>query len=98
LISRLYYLQVIEADKYRLQAEENRINVRLLPPPRGLILDRFGVPLAANFPNYRAILVAEKAKDLKQTLADFARLVPLSERERAKVMRELKRNRDFTPI
>ena len=98
LISRLYYLQVIEADKYRLQAEENRINVRLLPPPRGLILDRFGVPLAANFPNYRAILVAEKAKDLAQTLADFARLVPLSERERTKVMRELKRNRDFTPI
>lgn len=98
LASRLYYLQVVEADKYALLAEENRINVRLLPPPRGLILDRFGVPLAANFPNYRAILVAERTKDLDRTLGDFARLIPLSERERAKVMRELKRNRAFTPI
>jgi len=98
LVSRLYYLQVVEADKYRLLADENRINLRLLPPSRGLILDRFGVPLAANFPNYRAILVAEQTKDLEQTLGDFARLVPLSERERTKVMRELKRNRAFTPI
>ncbi|WP_374308204.1 penicillin-binding protein 2 [Dongia sp.] len=98
LIARLYYLQVIESEKYRLLADENRINLRLLPPSRGLILDRFGVPIAANFPNYRAILVAEQTKDLEQTLGDFARLVPLSERERAKVMRELKRNRAFTPI
>lgn len=98
LIARLYYLQVVESEKYRLLADENRINLRLLPPSRGLILDRFGVPLAANFPNYRAILVAEQTKDLEQTLGDFARLVPLSERERTKVMRELKRNRAFTPI
>jgi penicillin-binding protein 2 len=42
--------------------------------------------------------VAEQTKDLEQTLGDFARLVPLTERERAKVMRELKRNRAFTPI
>ncbi|MBK8160622.1 MAG: penicillin-binding protein 2 [Rhodospirillaceae bacterium] len=98
LIARLYYLQVIESEKYRLLADENRINLRLLPPSRGLILDRFGVPLAANFPNYRAILVAEQTKDLEQTLGDFARLVPLTERERTKVMRELKRNRAFTPI
>nr|WP_298683719.1 penicillin-binding protein 2 [uncultured Dongia sp.] len=98
LMARLYYLQVIESEKYRLLADENRINLRLLPPSRGLILDRFGVPLAANFPNYRAILVAEQTKDLEQTLGDFARLVPLSERERNKVMRELKRNRAFTPI
>lgn len=98
LVARLYFLQVVESDKYRLLAEENRINLRLLPPPRGLILDRFGVPLAANFPNYRAILVAEQTKDLAQTLGDFARLVPLSEHERNKVMRELKRNRAFTPI
>jgi len=98
LIARLYYLQVVESEKYRLLADENRINLRLLPPSRGLILDRFGVPLAANFPNYRAILVAEQTKDLEQTLGDFARLVPLTERERTKVMRELKRNRAFTPI
>ena len=52
LIGRMYYLQVVEADQYRMLAEENRINVRLLPPPRGRILDRFGTELARNRPNF----------------------------------------------
>jgi penicillin-binding protein 2 len=98
LAGRLYYLQVLEADKYKLLADENRINLRLIPPSRGLIYDRFGLPLADNYPNYRAMLVAEQTSDLERTLADFAELVPLTERERAKIVKELSRNRPFTPI
>ena len=33
LAARMYYLQVVEASRYRTLAEENRINLRLLPPP-----------------------------------------------------------------
>src|SRR5215471_1696589 len=98
LAGRLYYLQVLQADKYKLLADENRINLRLIPPSRGLIYDRFGLPLADNYPNYRAMLVAEQTSDLARTLADFAQLVPLTERERAKIMKELSRNRPFSPI
>src|SRR5688572_27522891 len=87
LAGRLYYLQVVQADKYKLLADENRINLRLLPPSRGLIYDRFGLPLADNYPNYRAMLVAEQTEDLVRTLADFAELVPITERERAKIMK-----------
>ena len=35
LAARMYFLQVVEASRYRTLAEENRINLRLLPPPRG---------------------------------------------------------------
>ncbi|MET1026148.1 MAG: penicillin-binding protein 2, partial [Dongiaceae bacterium] len=98
LAGRMYYLQVLESDKYKVLSDENRINRRLLPPPRGLILDRFGMPLASNFPNYRAMLIAEQTPDLEQTLRDFAQLVPMSERERGKVLRERARNRAFMPI
>ena len=42
LLGRMYYLQVLEADRYKTLAEENRISTRLLAPPRGLIFDRFG--------------------------------------------------------
>ncbi|HVO00769.1 MAG TPA: penicillin-binding protein 2 [Candidatus Cybelea sp.] len=98
LVGRLYYLQVLQADKYRLLADENRINLRLLPPSRGLIYDRFGLALADNYPNYRAMLVAEQTSNLARTLDDFSALVPLSERERAKIMKELSRVRAFTPI
>ncbi len=36
LAARLYYLQVMQADRYSMLADENRINLRLLAPPRGL--------------------------------------------------------------
>ena len=39
---RMRALQVEDAQRYRLLAEENRINIRLLPPARGQIFDRAG--------------------------------------------------------
>jgi penicillin-binding protein 2 len=98
LASRLYYLQVIEGEKYKLLSDENRINHRILFPPRGLILDRFGIPLATNSPSYRAILVAEQTPNLQATLEAFSAIVPLSEREIGRTLRERKRTQDFKAI
>ncbi|MGH6920847.1 MAG: penicillin-binding protein 2, partial [Geminicoccaceae bacterium] len=61
LAGRLYYLQVVAADQYALLADENRINHRLLPPARGVVLDRNGVPLARNRPTYRVLVIPEQA-------------------------------------
>ena len=58
LAGRLYQLQIRDGDQYMTEAEENRINERLLAPPRGRIFDRFGVELANNRRNYRVLLVA----------------------------------------
>lgn len=98
LAARLYYLQVIEGEKYKLLSDENRINHRILFPPRGLVLDRFGIPLATNSPSYRAILVAEQTPNLQATLEAFSAIVPLSEREIARTLRERQRTQDFKPI
>jgi penicillin-binding protein 2 len=104
LAARLYYLQVIEGEKYKLLADENRINRRILFPPRGLILDRFGIALASNSPSYRAILVAEQTRDeqgaldVEGTLKSFSEIVPLSDREIARIMKARKNNRAFVPI
>lgn len=95
---RLYFLQVVEGQKYRLLSDENRISRRLVPPSRGLILDRFGIPVATNSPSYRAILVAEQAPDVEQTLAAFGQIVPLSERELQRLTKEQHRARAFAPL
>ena len=55
LVGRMYYLQILQTDQYRLLAEENRVNLHLLPPLRGKIVDRFGTPLAINDPNLSLI-------------------------------------------
>ena len=98
LAGRMYYLQVVEADQYRMLAEENRINLRLLAPPRGRVFDRFGVELAANRRNYQVVLVPEQTPNVEQTLDLLAELVPIDERDRARVLREVMRKRGFVPI
>lgn len=98
LVGRMYYLQIVEAEKYRTLAEENRINLRLLPPPRGRIVDRFGVPMAVNQQNFRVLLVSEQARDVGRTLDALATIIPLSDSDRQRVTREVKRKRSFVPV
>jgi penicillin-binding protein 2 len=95
---RLYYLQVLQSGRYSMLADENRINIRILAPPRGRIVDRFGVPLATNRPTYRAVLVAEQANDISATLDAVAKLVPLTEADRRRVLRDIHDKRSFVPI
>ena len=98
LAGRLYYLQVAQSSRYAMLADENRINIRLLAPPRGRIVDRFGVPLAVNRPTYRAVLVAEQAGDIPSTLDAVATLVPLSDSDRRRVLRDIRNKHSFVPV
>ena len=86
LIGRMYYLQVTEADRFQLLAEENRINLRLLSPNRGHILDRFGVPLAINQQNYQVLVKSENTPDVKDTLKKLGQLIPLSDADYEKIL------------
>lgn len=98
LAARMYYLQVVESSHYRVLAEENRISLRLLPPPRGRILDRRGAPLATNAQNYRVVIVPEEAENIEQMLDRLDRLVQVPEHERRRIMREVRRRRAFVPV
>src|SRR3546814_13613090 len=89
LAGSMYYLQVVEADRYKTLAEDNRINLRLLPPPRGRILDRFGLPLATNRQNFRAVLVREHAGDVERVLNALAQLIELDAHDYTRVLRQM---------
>ena len=98
LVGRMYYLQVVESDRYKTLADENRINFRLLAPPRGRIVDRFGVPIADNQQNYRVVLIPEQTDDVEETLLRLGRIIPIREREEKRILREISRKRSFVPV
>ena len=98
LAGRLYQVQVAEGGRYATLAAANRVSSRAIAPPRGRILDRFGTVVAGNRLNWRAVLIAEQAPDVEATLDAFARIVPLEERERARIGREVRRHRRFIPV
>ncbi|TNE37325.1 MAG: penicillin-binding protein 2 [Alphaproteobacteria bacterium] len=98
LAGRLYYLQVIHSDEYSTMADENRMNIQLLPPLRGRILDRFGVEVASNRQNYRVVLIPEQTQSVEETLAALANFVPADAVDRDRLLRDIKRKRSFVPI
>ncbi len=98
LVGRMYYLQVVEAERFRTLSDKNRINLRLLPPPRGQIVDRYGVPLAENRQDYRVVVIPEQTPDVDKTLNALASVVPVSAADRRRVLREVKRKRSYMPV
>jgi penicillin-binding protein 2 len=98
IAGRMYQLQILEKDRYAVLADENRINLRLLAPPRGRIYDRFGVALADNKQNYRVVIVPEQTGDLDVTLAALGNLIEVGEADRHRVLRDARRKHSFVPL
>lgn len=96
--ARMRYLQVDQAEEFRLLAEENRINIRLIPPARGLILDRNGKLIAGNEQNYRVVITREDAGDVELVLKRLAAIVPLTPEEIDRTLKEVQRRSPFVPI
>ena len=52
LLSRYFYLQIIEHERYFSKSQVNSIKAQATYAPRGLILDRNGEVLVENYPTY----------------------------------------------
>lgn len=96
--ARMQYLQLEQADEFRLLAEENRINIRLIAPSRGEIFDRNGVQLARNVPSYRIVIVRENAGDIDTVINRLRQLVELDEEELETALDEMRRSAPFLPV
>ncbi len=95
---RMRFMQVEQADQFRLLAEENRINIRLIPPARGQLYDRNGVLIAGNEQNYRIVLVREDARDVPAVIAALRKIMTLDEEELARALKEMERRSPFVPV
>ncbi|NVO25918.1 penicillin-binding protein 2 [Donghicola sp. C2-DW-16] len=100
LAARMRHMQVNQAEEFRLLAEENRIKVRLLPPARGLIMDREGTPIATNEPSYRIVIVPEDAGNVEEVLDRLSKIIHLESDDlnRARTEMERMRTAPFLPV
>jgi penicillin-binding protein 2 len=99
LAGRLYQLQIRNGDQYKVEAEDNRVSERLIAPPRGRIMDRFGVELANSRRNYRVLLVSEQATEGVQSALDIiGKVILISDQQRKKILRDIANNKKFVPV
>jgi penicillin-binding protein 2 len=95
---RMRYLQVDQADEFKLLAEENRINIRLIPPERGMIQDRNGRIIAGNEQNYRVVITREAAGDVDLVMRRLATIIPMTAEEMGQAIEEVKSLSAFVPV
>ena len=98
LVGRLAQLQVVQAREYATLASQNQFNFRLVPPPRGRILDRNGVVIAGNRPSFRVLVVRDETKDLDQTLDLLGRVLPDTMDRRRSIIRDVNAAPRFSPV
>jgi penicillin-binding protein 2 len=98
LLSRLFYLQLVEYDRYNTLSKKNRISVVPRAPVRGLIFDRNGVPLARNIPSYTLEVIPDQVPDMENLLDELGQLIKLSEYDLKLFRREVKRHARFNTI
>ena len=81
LACRMFYLQVMQHDVFVTKSENNRVQLKPIPPIRGLIFDRNGELLAENLPSHSLTIVPERVADMDHTLGLVDALVDLSDEE-----------------
>jgi penicillin-binding protein 2 len=95
---RMRDLQVRQNEHFALLAEENRVNLRLIPPGRGIITDRHGRLLAGNRQNYRITMVREQAGDVEAVLDRLGHIVMIPPDRRERALKEMASRSAFVPV
>jgi penicillin-binding protein 2 len=98
LIGRLGWLAVAENQHYKLLAESNRVQLIIVPPRRGWIVDRNGKPIAINRSDFRVDLIPDQLEQPEETLRTLAQLLDLSPDDMDRILRDLKRAHGYQPV
>jgi penicillin-binding protein 2 len=100
LLGRLYWLQVVESDRYRNLAENNRLRLRTVRAPRGLILDRMGRAIAETQGSFDLVCSPVDVKDLEAEIGLLAEIVEfdVDDSEVLDKIRSAKRSNPYSSI
>ena len=78
LLLRLWYLQILEGDRYFALSVNNRLRVRPVEAPRGFILDRHGEILVENRPTFDVYATPEDVTNPREVVATLAGILRIS--------------------
>ena len=98
LLTRLGYLSISQNKHYTLLAEDNRVQMIVVPPRRGWIVDRNGKPIAINRSDFRVDIIPEQLERPTETLRLLASLLDLDADEVDRIIKELRAARGYQPV
>ncbi len=98
LVGRLADLQLVEGVRYSTLSASNQFNFRMVPPPRGRILDRNGIEIASNRPDFRVLIRRDETKDVALSLDKIGEILPITDDKKRQLAREVQNTPKATPV
>lgn len=98
LAVRMGWISVAENERYSLLSESNRVNLTLIPPRRGWIVDRYGKALANNRTDFRVDLIPDRLHDVDKTIGTLAQLLSLPADQVERIREDLDKAAGFQPV
>jgi penicillin-binding protein 2 len=98
LAGRMGYIAIAQNARYSEMAEENRVQMRLIPPRRGWIVDRYGNPIAINRGDVRIDIIPDLLQDRERVIAELARLLDLPAEEVQRIHDDLALATGYQPV
>lgn len=98
LAGRMAYISIAQNERYSLLAESNRVNLTLMPPRRGWIIDRNGKPLALNRTAFRIDIIPDRIQDKPRVLGELQKLLALPDDEIQRISTEISKNAGYQPV
>ena len=98
LIARLGYLAVAQNQHYKLLSESNRVQLIIVPPRRGWLVDRAGKPIAINRSDFRVDIIPEQLERPIETLRTLTQILKLTPDDVDRIIKEMKAARGYQPV
>ena len=98
LAARMGFIAIAENEKYATESESNRVNLSLIPPRRGWLLDRNGAPLASNRADFRVDLIPDRLVNPVETIDILGGLLNLDQTAIQDLKDKVDTVRGFQPI
>ena len=98
LLGRFAWLQVVQREYYHTLAEANRISLVPVVPNRGLILDRNGEVLAANYSAYTLEVTPSRVANIERAIDELGTVIEVSPRDRRRFRRLQEESKNFESL
>jgi len=98
LLGRIYWLQVVQFERFRTLSENNRLRIRTIRAPRGQILDRNGRPIAEAQASFDLICSPVDVTDLEKEIRLLEEIVDFDADEILEKIRAARKSNPYTAI
>ncbi|WP_425500720.1 penicillin-binding protein 2 [Parasphingopyxis algicola] len=96
--ARMAWISIAENERWNLLSESNRVQLSLIPPRRGWIVDRAGQPIAMNRSDFRVDLIPDRLQEPDRVIGALTELLDLTEEDIARIRADLDEAAGYQPV